>query len=87
MPASALPLKQFGTVRDASKTAVGIDAQKQKKYDELQRTIGQLESALRKLEAEHLHAKGATERRKQLQQQRRDEYVEVFNTYVEEERS
>ncbi|HET6844347.1 MAG TPA: AAA family ATPase [Candidatus Angelobacter sp.] len=86
VPASVLPLKQLGTVRDASKTAVGIDAQKQKKYDELQRTIGQMESALRKLEAEHLHARGATERRKQLQQQRRDEYVEVFNTYVEEEK-
>jgi ABC-type lipoprotein export system ATPase subunit len=82
---SALPLKQLGIVRDASKNAVGIDAQKQKKYEELQRTIGQIESSLRKLEAEHTHAKGAGDRRKELQQRRRDEYVAVFNTYVEEE--
>ena len=85
VPPSTLPLKQLGSVRDASKSAVGIDAQKQKKYEELQRTIGQMESALRKLEAEHLHAKGAADRRKELQQRRRDEYVEVFNTFVEEE--
>jgi type II secretory pathway component PulJ len=85
VPPSALPLKQLGLVRDASKNAVGIDAQKQKKYEELQRTIGQMESALRKLETEHLHAKGAGDRRKELQQRRRDEYIEVFNTYVDEE--
>jgi ABC-type lipoprotein export system ATPase subunit len=85
VPPSALPLKQLGSVRDASKSAVGIDAQKQKKYEELQRAIGQMESALRKLEAEHLHAKGAADRRKELLQRRRDEYVEVFNTFVEEE--
>lgn len=61
VPPSALPLKQLGGVRDASKSAVGIDGQKQKKYEELQRTIGQMESTLRKLEAEHLHAKGAAD--------------------------
>jgi len=86
VPASILPLTQLGAVRDASKSAVGIDTQKQKKYEELQRTIGQLETALVKMEADHLHAKGAGDRRQEHVQRRRDEYVEVFKTFVEEER-
>jgi hypothetical protein len=85
LPAT-LPLNQLRTLRDSTKTAVGIDAQKQKKYEELQRTISQLETSLRKAQKDHEHAKGAPERRKDLQKRRRDEYAEVFRTYVEEQK-
>ena len=83
---STLPLNQLRALRDASKTGVGIDAQKQKKYEELQRTITQMEKTLTKAQQEHEHAKGAPSRRKELQQRRRDEYVEVFKTFAEEEK-
>jgi predicted ATPase len=81
---SALPLSQLRVLRDASKKAVGIDAFKQQKYNSLQRTITQSESALRKLEAENAHAKGANARREELLLLRRSQYVEVFKTFAEE---
>jgi ABC-type lipoprotein export system ATPase subunit len=83
---STLPLNQLRALRDTTKTAVGIDRNKQKKYDELQRTISQLENALRKLEVENTNAKGAFGRRAELQQRRRKEYIEVFKTFAHEER-
>ena len=80
-----LPLEQLRNLRDQSKATVGIDAQKQRKYEELQRTISQLETTISRLEAEHIHAKGAAARMKELQQQRRQEYAAVFGTFSEEE--
>ena len=86
-PPANLPLNKVRELRDASKAAAGIDAAKQKKYEELQRAIAQMESAVRKLETEHVNAKGAADRRKQLQQRRRAEYIEVFKTFAEEEQA
>lgn len=85
-PLIALPLNQLRELRDASKSTVGIDSQKQRKYDELQRTITQVSNALRKAEADRDHAKGAPERRKVLMQRRRSEYVKVFATFADEEK-
>ena len=84
-PLLLLPLNQLRTMRDASKKSVGIDAYKQQKYDSLQRTITQQESGLKKLEAENAHANGANERRNTLLERRRNEYVEVFKTFAEEQ--
>jgi hypothetical protein len=86
-PSSATPLSQLRALRDASKRAVGIDSYKQQKYEELQRTVSQMENTLRKLETENAHAKGASERRTELLERRRHEYVEVFNTFAEEEKA
>ncbi len=84
-PPLLLPLNQLRTMRDSSKKSVGIDAYKQQKYDTLQRTITQQESGLKKLEADNTHAKGASERRNTLLERRRNEYVEVFKTFAEEQ--
>ncbi|MCI0557220.1 MAG: ATP-binding protein, partial [Nitrososphaera sp.] len=79
------PLKQLKAERDVLKKEVGIDAQQQKKYDELQGAIAQQETSLVRLDAVIKNAEGAVERRRQLIDSRRTAYVEVFDTFVEEE--
>jgi hypothetical protein len=81
----SLPLKQLRKVRDTVKKEVGIDTERQKKYEVLQRTIAQLEATLHRTEEELKGNQGAPERRNTLLNQRRAEYSEVFKTFVEEE--
>jgi len=85
VPATFLPLNQLVAVRDLVKKEVGIDAERQKKYDQLQRALSQAEVALRRTDEEYALAKGAPERRADLLTRRRNEYAEVFKTFVEEE--
>lgn len=82
---SVLPLNQLTALRDSVKKEVGIDAERQKKYDVLQRALSQAEITLRRIEDEHALAKGAPARRADLLTRRRNEYAEVFKTFVEEE--
>jgi energy-coupling factor transporter ATP-binding protein EcfA2 len=80
-----LPLNQLTALRDSVKKEVGIDAERQKKYEQLQRALSQAEVAFRRTEEEHALAKGTPERRANLLARRRNEYAEVFKTFVEEE--
>jgi energy-coupling factor transporter ATP-binding protein EcfA2 len=84
-PNATWPLNSLRTARDVKKKLVGIDAERQKKYDELQKTLQRHEATLRKLEADVTLAKGAAERRKGLLERRRQEYTQAFRTIVEEE--
>ena len=85
--AESLPLNQLRGLRDTVKKEVGIDAERQKKYESLQRTIAQLETTLIRTEEEFRVANGAPERRSELLNRRRAEYSEVFKTFVEEEKT
>lgn len=73
------------SAREAKKQLVGIDAARQKKYDELQRELVRLEGVVRKLDADTNTGKGAADRRKVLVERRRQEYREVIKSIVEEE--
>jgi energy-coupling factor transporter ATP-binding protein EcfA2 len=84
-PLGQWSLQQLQNARDVTKQEVGIDVIRQKKYEDLTRTITEQEAALRRLEAEHEVAKGAPERRRALIDRRREEYIEVFKTVTEEE--
>ena len=87
VPLTEWPLTHLKADRDAVKKEVGIDAQHQKKYDELQRAIVKQETSLRRLETEIKNAEGADARRSQLINSRRTAYAHVFDTLVEEERT
>jgi hypothetical protein len=84
-PTASWPLNRLRAARDEKKKLVGIDAERQKKYDELQKTLQRQEANLRKLEADATVAKGAAERRKSLMERRRQEYTQAFRTIFEEE--
>jgi ABC-type lipoprotein export system ATPase subunit len=84
-PESLLPLSKLRELRDAVKKEVGIDDARQKKYADLQRALTQAEGALRRLEEEEKHAISATDRRNELIKRRKNEYAEVFKTFVKEE--
>lgn len=84
-PSATWPLNRLRAARDEKKKLVGIDAERQKKYDQLQKTLQSFEAALRKLEADIALAKGAAERKKALMERRRQEYTQVFRTIVQEE--
>jgi hypothetical protein len=71
--------------RDKVKKEVGVDAERQKKYDLLKRAIGTNETALRRFDATIKNAEGADDRRKTLLQARRDAYRAVFDTFAEEQ--
>jgi len=85
IPLTDWPLNKIRTARDQAKKEVGIDTERQKKYDLLQRTLGQQTASLRRAEAEINHASGATERRKLLINSRRSQYIEVIKIFIEEE--
>jgi ABC-type lipoprotein export system ATPase subunit len=87
VPESSLPLNKLREIRDAARKDVGIDDERQKKYGELQRALTQAEGTLRRLEEEEKHAKGASDRRNELIRRRRNEYVEVFKTFLQEEQA
>lgn len=84
-PNATWPLNRLRAARDEKKKLVGIDAERQKKYDELQKTLQRHEATLRKLETDITLAKGAADRRKSLMERRRQEYTQAFRTIVEEE--
>lgn len=84
-PLADWSLTALRTNRDRVKKEVGVDAERQKKYDGLKRAITASETAFKKLDANQKKAEGANERRRSLMQGRRDAYREVFETFVEEQ--
>jgi energy-coupling factor transporter ATP-binding protein EcfA2 len=84
-PGPDWPLQQLRTKRNAVKSEVGIDAQQQKKYEELQRSVAKQDATLRRLQLEIDNAEGADARRQQLIDSRREAYAKIFETIVEEE--
>ena len=84
-PNSTWPLNHLRAARDEKKKLVGIDGERQKKYDELQKALVRQEASLRKLEADVTLGKGAAERRRVLMERRRQEYTQAFRTIVNEE--
>ena len=85
LPNATWPLERLRTARDEKKKLVGIDAERQKKYDQLQKTLQSHEATLRKLESSMAIAKGSTGRRNALMERRRQEYTQAFHTIVQEE--
>lgn len=79
-------LKPLITARDNLRKEVGADAQKQKRYAEVQQLITRQEAVLRKLDAEIEKAEGADTRRRTLIERRRVAYADVFGTMREEEK-
>jgi energy-coupling factor transporter ATP-binding protein EcfA2 len=84
-PMEKWPLKLVIAVRDEMKKTVGIDAQQQKKFAVLQRTVTQQEVASKRMETQIQSAEGAEARRQTLIESRRDAYGQVFETLVEEQ--
>lgn len=82
---SEWPLNYMKATRDAVKKEVGIDAQQQKKYDELQGWVGKQEAVLRRIELDIKNADGADTRLREFVRLRRVAYSQVFATMVEEE--
>jgi len=83
--ATALPLEALRARRDLAKREVGIDVEKQRRYDQLATTIAAQEAAARRAATDIANAEGADERRKQAIEERRANYSRVFDTFVEEE--
>ncbi len=79
------PQKTVLAERDKVKKEVGIDGQKQLRYNQLQVQLSTDEKAQQKSVEELTHAEGAAERRRLLIEQRRSSYVEVFQSYLEEQ--
>ena len=79
------PLTRLRADRDKVKQEVGIDAAKQQKYDLLQRAIADQTLSLRRLDADIKNAAGAAQRRKDLIDSRRATYLQIFQTFVEEQ--
>lgn len=84
-PLSGWPLDVLVSERDAVKAEVGIDAQKQRRYADLQRALERDERTLQRLRTELEVAKGAAGRRQGHAERRRALYQEVFATYLEEQ--
>ncbi|HXN97652.1 MAG TPA: AAA family ATPase [Candidatus Acidoferrales bacterium] len=85
-PMEEWPLNLVVKTRDEVKKEVGIDAKQQKKYGDLQRTVAQQETAIKRLDVEVLRAEGAEPRRQKLLESRREAYGWVFETLVEEQK-
>lgn len=83
-PLTDWPLASLRAERDRVKKEVGLDAELQKKYNQLKKAIDDGNTALKKTDATIKNAEGADERRKKLLQSRRDAYRDLFKTFVEE---
>lgn len=83
-PLRGWPLTALLKERDQVKAEVGIDAQKQRRYADLQRGLEKDERTLQRLRGELQHARGAAGRRNTLVERRRAHYQDVFDTYLQE---
>jgi hypothetical protein len=84
-PLSAWPLNVLKAERDKVNGEVGIDKQRQARYEGLRRTLDKDERALQRVTADLENAKGASDRKQGLIETRRQLYEEVFATYLEEQ--
>ncbi|MBI1817464.1 MAG: ATP-binding protein [Deltaproteobacteria bacterium] len=79
------PLALLRRRRDETRKDVGVDVTKQRKFDEVKRTIAQQEARLGSIDREIKHAEGAEGRRRECLAQRRDSYLAVFGGLLEEQ--
>jgi ABC-type lipoprotein export system ATPase subunit len=84
-PPSTWPYNLLLAERDKVKNEVGIDSAKLKRYGELQRMLGDDERLLQRSATELGNAEGAAARRKSHIDHRRALYVEVFQSYLDEQ--
>lgn len=80
------PQKILSAERDKAKEKVGLDGQKQLRYNQLQLKLTAEEKLQEKSVEELANAKGAEARRKALADRRRRLYVEVFQSFLDEKR-
>jgi ABC-type lipoprotein export system ATPase subunit len=85
-PLDNWPLNLLVAKRDEVKKEVGVDALQQRKYNEVQRTLSEQETSLKRFEAQITHAEGAEGRRQALIASRRDSYTQIFETLVAEQK-
>jgi energy-coupling factor transporter ATP-binding protein EcfA2 len=83
-PLADWPLEDLKAERAKVKATVGIDRQKQLRYEALQRAITTNQGAIRTANNNIKHAEGADQRRRDLIESRRLAYKEAFETLVEE---
>lgn len=84
-PPEQWPLNALRERRDAARKEVGIDADRQKKYDGLRKSIEEMEATQRRLRTEIERAKGADGRRREFVDLRFKAHSEIFGTFAEEE--
>jgi energy-coupling factor transporter ATP-binding protein EcfA2 len=84
-PFHSWPQKQLFSERDKVKKEVGIDGQKQLRFNQLQVRLTADEKAQQKSVEELALAEGAAERRRLLIEKRRSLYVDVFQSYLNEQ--
>lgn len=85
-PMDSWPLKVVIAQRDQAQKEVGIDRDRQKKYEEQRRLLSQYQTALARSEEQVKHAEGASSRRKEHVDSRRKLYAQVFDEFAKEER-
>ncbi len=85
MPFHTWPLRQLAAERDKVKADVGIDAQKQRRYGDLQRALENDERSFQRSTTDLENAKGAAGRKQTLSGRRRELYQQVFQSYLEEQ--
>ena len=84
-PYKSWPQKTLLTERDKVKKEVGIDGQRQVHYNRLQVQLTADDKAQQKSAEDLAHAEGAAERRRLLIEKRRSLYVDVFQSYLNEQ--
>lgn len=83
-PLEQWPLAKLKAARDKVKEEVGMDGQKQLRYNRLQQDITNDEKAQQKSLEELALAEGANARKQQLIESRRALYVQVFQSFLDE---
>ena len=85
-PLAKWPQKLLLAERDNVKKEVGIDSQRQQRYAALQRSL-ENEQRLQERSAQELtHAEGAADRKRVHIERRRASYVQVFQSYLDEQK-
>src|SRR5262249_37185822 len=84
-PPSGWPYRLLVEERDKVKDEVGIDAAKQRRYADLQRSLEKDQRSLQRLVAECDNAGKADERKKHHIEHRRSLYVKVIQSYLDEQ--
>lgn len=84
VPYEKWPMNILRTARDKAKEQVGLDARKQQRYNQLQQQVAADEKQQEKSVLELADAKGAEARRVNLVERRRELYVEVFQSFLDE---
>lgn len=84
-PPSKWPYNVLLAERDSVKEEVGIDAQKQRRYADLQRALERDERSLQRLSSECENAGKAAARRQSHIERRKGLYSQVFQSYLDEQ--